>query len=66
MKKVLTIILFYTITSFICQFNSGQIQSKKIEKLLCKDWSYEYSIINGNKEVISDETFMNGPTNVFF
>lgn len=66
MKTVLTIILFYTNTSFICQFNQSQIQSKKIEKLLCKDWSYEYSIINGKKEVISNETFTNGPTTVFF
>ena len=64
--KIITILLLLALTSFTGIKNTSGIHLKKIEKLLCNNWSYQYSINNGIKEIITNEVFTYGSTNVYF
>jgi hypothetical protein len=66
MKTTLIILLFFITTSYTNKSDNDSIPLNKFKKTLCKDWLYEYSITNGKKEVISNEVFVHGLTNVFF
>ena len=64
--KTITILLLLTLTSFSGVKNTDAIPLKKISKLLCNDWAYQYSLNNGTKEIITNEVFTYGSTKVFF
>lgn len=66
MKLIIFLSIFFYISNFEKTVQDEQIQLKKIKKMLCGDWFYDYSIKDGKKEVLSDYDFNYTSTKVFF
>ena len=66
MKNFSFSLLIIGLTLLVSSYSIEPIPSKKLSKLLSKDWKYEYSIHDGVKTQISNDEFINGLTNVFF
>ena len=66
MRTIFIFILACILTSFSGTKKDSGISLRKLDKLLCNNWSYEYSINSGSKQIISDYDFAYTGTQVFF
>lgn len=65
-STLIGVLILATCSGFTKSSSGDGILFKKIGKRLTGDWSYQYSMNNEDKFIISNEEFIHGRTHVFF